>query len=713
MTIQALPPYPSESARSSLSPSQLATLRQKIAGALQETLSLPAQKRDNPATVAFISSYAQDVAKQALQALVWDPQTSSAPTETREGKTIHARALLLAERLAPSGLLDVCALLDITIAYSTYPSRLRALLASAVGANSSVIADIANAGLSAFIGVFTPGAPTGLYGLRKAAHCVLCLLRAAPPEVLHVFSHSKDFVLVVARAYDDGLAAISQTYGGLRLPESGAPSRPLDEWERVVLETKVALMDTFHILFTSLVTSLARLTGPALTSATEHTFDIIFALHELPGPSTSSSAPTPFLNRPLLVDYQHAHDLSRILRDALDKAAADDARLEFITASLRSLDESASPGPGALKLLLGSGVPPGIDNLGRGAHTLPVAAEATTGAGPSSSAADGMVSEVRAILPDYAPDYVRSLLSRSEFGGSVERVVEALLEGTAPSPEAIAREEAAMLEFTNDRRNVFDDEPIDLSRFRVGKKVEDIEHVLRDRKFIEEMKSDILRRAEAVSDEEEEYEFGKIDDGKGKGRTVAFEEELDDIDAVRVAGDGEASSDEDEEDDEEHAEASGKATPNPETAIELAYIADPKVFGSDAATRRSKERESLRTQTGWSNEQIEGWRSMLDRNPKQKERLLAKHEFAGNHIVAGPLPSGSGRGHTPDQHRGRGGGRGGRGGGRGRGGGGRGGGGGDQQDRDRAFKDKNKASRGNHNRKRGHDKKMSRAGGPS
>ena len=56
------------------------------------------------------------------------------------------------------------------------------------------------------------------------------------------------------------------------------------------------------------------------------------------------------------------------------------------------------------------------------------------------------------------------------------------------------------------------------------------------------------------------------------------------------------------------------------------------------------------------------------------------------------------------------------GGGGGGGGGSSGGGGGDgvNMARERAWKDKNKASRGNHGRKRGHDKKMARAGaGPS
>jgi activating signal cointegrator complex subunit 2 len=124
--------------------------------------------------------------------------------------------------------------------------------------------------------------------------------------------------------------------------------------------------------------------------------------------------------------------------------------------------------------------------------------------------------------------------------------------------------------------------------------------VLRDRSFMEQMKTDILRRVEAQSDSEDEEVniFGVASDhhhakGKGKVREVAFDDDLEDVSSVRVAGDGEESSEDEDEDerDEEHE-------PNPQTIAELAYIANPKVFERDAATRRSKERAALRAQTG-------------------------------------------------------------------------------------------------------------------
>lgn len=62
---------------------------------------------------------------------------------------------------------------------------------------------------------------------------------------------------------------------------------------------------------------------------------------------------------------------------------------------------------------------------------------------------------------------------------------------------------------------------------------------------MEQMKADILRRAEEISDDEDEDDIGA-----GRGKALAFEEELDDQGAVRVR-DGEPSDDGEEETDPE------------------------------------------------------------------------------------------------------------------------------------------------------------------
>jgi len=114
------------------------------------------------------------------------------------------------------------------------------------------------------------------------------------------------------------------------------------------------------------------------------------------------------------------------------------------------------------------------------------------------------------------------------------------------------------------------------------------------------MKADILRRAEAISsDEEEEYEPDSLTSkGKGKkpslGMDIGPDEDDEILVPLRIAGDGEDSGDEDDDDDNEEEE---EAQP-PETIVELAYLRDPKLLDRDAATRRSKARADLKAQTG-------------------------------------------------------------------------------------------------------------------
>ncbi|KAJ3485731.1 hypothetical protein NLI96_g4753 [Meripilus lineatus] len=433
---------------------------------------------------------------------------------------------------------------------------------------------------------------------------------------------------------------------------------------------------------------------------------------------------------------------------------ANSERALLLSSTLESLDATSREDAGAFKFLLhSSGAAAGIDVAGHREKPLYTGgkgkgkAKATLPAPEDDPALDVAVSQVLDVFPDQDPQYLRHLLAYPDypFKGNAERLIEALLEGTAPSPEDAAAAQLTQSDdlqsppieneyrFTQDRRNIFDDEEMDLSRVRTGKKAESSSEFLQDRAFMSEMKSSILQRAEAAA-----YDFDDDDDqphySAHKGRDVAFEDDEDDVDegSVVYVRDGGESQEEGNSDDDSEEDRVKETSKDPNTILELAYLRDPKLFANDAQTRRSKERADLKAQTGWSDEQIQGWKVMLERNP-HKDRILQKHEFSGNQrgMVVNPIPSGSqsqdnrgrgrgrGRGNR-GQDRGRGGG--GRGGGdRGRGGGGRGRGGGhhgeggpsDETSKERAWKDKNKARQANHDRKRGHDKKMSRMGGPS
>jgi len=138
-------------------------------------------------------------------------------------------------------------------------------------------------------------------------------------------------------------------------------------------------------------------------------------------------------------------------------------------------------------------------------------------------------------------------------------------------------------------------------------------------------------------------------------------------------------------------------TPATVQLLEQTYLSNASVFASDSVTRRTnKQRIKLREQTGLDDNQLEGWKRMLERGGEKEVNKLRDRMMdlnaRGNHPVAETGSERGGRGGANGNRGGRGGNRGGRGGGssqRGKGDGGRA-----QHDR----------------RKRGNDKKMQKMG---
>lgn len=676
-SVEALPPYPSAKARATLSPSQAAKLHQTISSRLAQTLGLPAAQSNTAATLAFLASYVKDSAQLLLNSLIWEQSQGTtqnifanlSPVE----KTIRQRVFLLAERLAASGFLDIQLLLDLSVVYgSTNPTRFRKLFSTAFSHNrASLESQVKDVAVCAFTTLFSNANAQGLYGLRKTTHIVLSFLRPAPAELTRLFAQDKYFMTALARAYDHALGAIVQSYGGLNL--RSASDTPLDDWERLFLETKAALVDSFHVLIRALLADVAAQPGRSADAA----FEVVFGLLDVP--PFRPGGTTPFLDRPLVADYQHAYDLSRTLQEALK--SLEDPRGEALESALRALDVPLGEGstsPGALKLLLvSSGVQPGIDARGRGPSASASYSANSKGKGRATSAdvtepnpaLDAAVAQVLDVLPDLPAPYVRFLLESESYPyrGDAERLLGALLEGTAPSQEEVdgairtAGPTSSLAQaspqdgfvYTRERRNVFDGQKIDMTSVRVGKKRyalsiahatsvdlltcgvsrDDAETLLQDRSFAQEMKAEILRRAEeaALADEDEDEDldgYGAAGaQSKAKGRDVAFEGELDD--AAEGAGvkvrDGDeseldgsegasASDGDDDDDDDDDREGSEARRQSPEMVLELAYLRDAKLLERDGQTRRSKARAALREQTGWTDEQIEGWKIMLERN---------------------------------------------------------------------------------------------------
>ncbi|KAI0792313.1 hypothetical protein C8Q75DRAFT_592535 [Abortiporus biennis] len=632
MATTSLPAYPSSKVRSKLSPSQQATLNEHVLTSLSH-ISITPDGKFNASVVSFISAYSKDYATILLESLIWEPSKKpSINLKSQTERSIHRLVLQYAERLSAS--LNFETLVDLAVVYgSSNPKRVKTLFASSFStASSSLVQNTkaSNEAVSAFTTLLQTASDQGLYGLRKISHILFTLLKSLPKEVARSFSQNQAFFIALAKAYDYTLSSIAQSYGGFRFEGE-------EDWEKIFIQTKVALIDSFHVAFQIILDDLAKIQtpGPMLASQCEYAFEVVFALLDLP-PSGSSqqtqpSTPTPFLNQSLLADYQHAYNLSDLLSSTLKKAE-EDPRLTLLESSLRSLDNSPSgSSPGALKIILrSSGVPPGIDNLGKGPAAITTSAKGK-GKAPSIPVVEELdpkieeaVNQVLDILPEHSPEYIRYLLKHPDFPfkGDPERLIGAIFEGTAPSvhdveammanessgnnsslrqggninSKQIGREEFV---YTGSRRNVFENEEMDIQNVRIGKKEEPITS-LQDRAYIEEMKADILRRAEEAayaSDSSEASVTGPYNP-KGKGKDIAYEDELSDIDtgadgSVRVRdGDADSEAGEDETDEEEEEKQS------PETILELAYIRDPKLFDRDANTRRSKGRAELKQQTG-------------------------------------------------------------------------------------------------------------------
>ncbi|KAG6332435.1 hypothetical protein ID866_6652 [Astraeus odoratus] len=586
-TVAPLPPYPSTQSRKSLSASQLAQFHLNVASALAETIALPPAKRDTPATRTFISTYAGDAAYQVLQGLIWKSSESPGPDER-----IGQRVLVLAEKLASS--LDLRTLLNLCVGFPSSSSRLKAILASALAGMPPLPSMFADEVVPSFTVQLSPARSSGLYALRKTAHCLLSLLRPCPPELVRPFAHSTEFVLALARAYDEGLASLSRSYGGFRAVDG---TRSLDDWERVWIETKVDIVDAFHVLVTCLVADLAAVSGTQLPMETERAFGIVNMLVE--DAVTPEGGGTPFLDRSLIADYQHAYDLDRMLGPVVQNAARENARLHSLDAALRtltmpSLTPHGGKDPGILRLVLKSS---GIQASNSGSHEGKGKAKATTPVPvaqsnpPLDPDIDLKITQVLDIFPDLSSDYVRKMLEHPSypFQGSAEKVIEALLEGTAPDEASLETNPVETFAGPQHvpapivRRNIFDDDIMDTSRVRIGKKQQDETIFTRDRAEVERMKANILRRIETMHAEDDGSEDTDSDE-------AAY---MDDDDlgntSIKLTGDGEESSGDDDD---------VPKTISPETILELAYIRDPKLFDRDAQTRRSKARADLKAQTG-------------------------------------------------------------------------------------------------------------------
>lgn len=235
------------------------------------------------------------------------------------------------------------------------------------------------------------------------------------------------------------------------------------------------------------------------------------------------------------------------------------------------------------------------------------------------------VSQIHELFPDLPTGYILRLLDH--FSNDVEQVTAALLEPSSlpadlqdsrsagdlsmPPPDLAPRSTPPPI---TQRRNVFDND--DFDRLRISSR-----NLHRGRK---EIKIDEAETAE-------EHTRSKAAIMAALSKFDSDDDERDDTyDVADVGGTVDRSVDTDNRPRGERAQEQ-----NPqEEVLYRAWKDSAAFFARDSQTRISKVRQDLKRQTAMSDEQIEGWAIMLNRDPALQRRLQQRYSavasFQGN-----------------------------------------------------------------------------------
>ncbi|KAF2258569.1 hypothetical protein CC78DRAFT_504426 [Lojkania enalia] len=319
-----------------------------------------------------------------------------------------------------------------------------------------------------------------------------------------------------------------------------------------------------------------------------------------------------------------------------------------------------------------------------------------------------LIRQIQDLFPELGCGFIIKMLD--EYGDDVEEVTTHLLEVSLP-PHLANADRAEQLHITTSiscphlsphstpppkRRNVFDSDEfdnlaVDMSRLHIGRKNERLtaDKLLESRTNAPNKSAILSALAAFDADDDERDDTYDVEDVGGiLDSAVPPTDELD-----------------------AHEED-----------LFRTYSTNPSSFGRDANIRRSKERAALKTVTGMTDEAIEGWAVMLQRDPRRLRRLEVRYSiFSGQKTTLAstsyrrsPVDSGTEGDEASEggQRSGRDGFSGRQGRGRGRGWGRRGGGPSDDKSKQalRQQKEANKGSRANHNRRDQRVKKIAGVG---
>ncbi|KAI9103339.1 hypothetical protein DFS34DRAFT_608350 [Phlyctochytrium arcticum] len=228
---------------------------------------------------------------------------------------------------------------------------------------------------------------------------------------------------------------------------------------------------------------------------------------------------------------------------------------------------------------------------------------------------------IMSILEDNLPDLVQKLDRQMRRTVPEPPTLPASISRTPTPPPPLVEQN----DILSSRRNVYDGDEFDVFSGRkldpnsviFGKKETPLD-TLDDKDFVRSQKEELL--ATQYEDMDDEYD------------------DTYDTSEIKLAGTIELHLVDEEENivyvKQQHGPPADPAAEYTSDLISL-YQSNPSVF--QRSQRRHPERAKLRQRTGLSDEQIEGWFSMFERDPKKKQ-ILAKYEWKGNKPITDSPP---------------------------------------------------------------------------
>ena len=208
------------------------------------------------------------------------------------------------------------------------------------------------------------------------------------------------------------------------------------------------------------------------------------------------------------------------------------------------------------------------------------------------------VDQIKDLFPDLENDYISACLKR--YGQDLDTTTMHLLDGDVALNDVPLHDNDSEPPRLPERRNVFDGDAFDRL----------------------EIDTSAIRQGKTVADSDSLIQHGITDEVKSRVLILAMNNDEDEPDDTYDDLDGPKSG------------LPGNETDEASDAIDLvlyqAFEADTGVF--DQSSRKTSARADLRTQTGLTDEQIEGWKSMLLRDPRRRMKIASKQDqaFRGN-----------------------------------------------------------------------------------